>query len=303
MVLEKKNGSKIRSVMRDLETHLRLKYRSGKPYFISNKKYFFIGIVLSFFVFFIGSGIDAAETDSLLSLIFVCFWLTPWSFYTFGFLVPGTIKIWMNFRGSFVKRLLQIPSLLLMTLFTLAFLGAEGLVIYYFFFSMSIAVGLLIPFVLLVNVAFFFLLKNVTPETRKILDSIKGFKQFLVATEKDRLNMLNPPEKTPELFEKYLPYALALDVEQRWGEQFSDILANLSETGYSPTWYSGMGAGLASASTFSSSFGHSFTDALSSSSPGLSSGGGGFGGGGGGGGSGGGGSSGGGGGGGGGGGW
>ncbi|MBM4338866.1 MAG: DUF2207 domain-containing protein [Deltaproteobacteria bacterium] len=179
-----------------------------------------------------------------------------------------------------------------MTLFTLAFLGAEAFVIYYFFFSMSFAVGLLIPFVLLVNVVFFFLLKNITPETRKILDAIKGFKQFLVATEKDRLNMLNPPEKTPELFEKYLPYALALDVEQRWGEQFSDVLANLSATGYSPTWYSGMGTGLASASTFSSYFGDSFTNVLSSSSPGLSSGGGGFGGsGGGGGGSGGGGSS------------
>jgi len=303
MVLEKKNGSKIRSAMRDLENHLKLKFRMGK-YFISNKKYFLVGLVLSFIAFLIGGGIDATETYYLPAFIFICFWLTPWSFYTFGFLVPGMIKTWMSFRGPFLKRLLQIPSILFMTLFTLAFLGAEVFVIYYFFFSMSFAVGLLIPFVLMVNVAFFFLLKNITPETRKILDAIKGFKQFLVATEKDRLNMLNPPEKTPELFEKYLPYALALDVEQKWAEQFSDVLANLSATGYSPAWYSGMGTGLASASKFSSSFGDSFTNALSSSSPGLSSGGGGFGGGGGGGGgSGGGGSSGGGGGGGGGGGW
>lgn len=301
MVLERKNSSKIRSAMRDLESHLKLKYRLGKPYFISNKKYFLVGLVLSFIVFLIGGGVDATETYYLPAFIFICLWLTPWSFYTFGFLIPGTIKSWMNFRGPFLKRLLQIPSLLIMTLFTLAFLGAEVLVIYYFFFSMSFAVGLLIPFVLLVNVIFFFLLKNITPETRKILDAIKGFKQFLEATEKDRLNMLNPPEKNPELFEKYLPYALALDVEQRWGEQFSDVLANVSEAGYSPTWYSGMGTGLASASKFSSSFGHSFTNALSSSSTSLSSGGN-FGGGGGGG-SGGGGSSGGGGGGGGGGGW
>jgi uncharacterized membrane protein YgcG len=298
MVLEKKNGSKIRSAMRDLEDHLKVKYRMGK-YFISNKKYFLVGLVLSFIAFLIGGGIDATETYYLPAFIFICFWLTPWSFYTFGFLVPGTIKIWMNFKGSFLKRLLQIPSLLIMTLFTLAFLGAEVFVIYYFFFSMSFAVGLLIPFVLLVNVVFFFLLKNITPETRKILDAIKGFKQFLEATEKDRLNMLNPPERTPELFEKYLPYALALDVEQRWAEQFSDVLANLSatgEAGYSPTWYSGMGTGLTSASKFSSSLSDSFTDTLSSSSLSFSSGGGG-------GGSGGGGSSGGGGGGGGGGGW
>jgi uncharacterized membrane protein len=143
----------------------------------------------------------------------------------------------------------------------------------------------------LVNVIFFYLLKNISPQARKMFDAIEGFKQFLVATEKDRLNMLNPSERTPELFEKYLPYALALDVEQRWAEQFSDVLADFSATGgaggYSPSWYSGTGTGLASVSRFS----------LSSSAPGLDSGGGG------GGGSGGGGSSGGGGGGGGGGGW
>jgi len=272
IVLEKENGPKIRSATRQLENRLKLKYRLGKPYFISNKKYFLVGLLLSFIVFLIGGGIDAAETYYLPAFIFICFWLTPWSFYTFGFLVPGMIKSWMNFRGPFLKRLLQIPSILFITFFTLAFLGAEVLVIYYFFFSMSFAVGLLIPFVLLVNVVFFFLLKNITLETRKILDAIKGFKQFLEATEKDRLNMLNPPEKTPELFEKYLPYALALDVEQRWGEQFSDVLANVSATGYSPAWYSGMGTGITSVNKFSSSIGHSFTDALSSSSTSLSSG-------------------------------
>lgn len=305
IVLEKENGSKIRSATRQLENHLKLKYQLGKPYFISNKKYFLVGLLLSFIVFLISGGRDAVDTDSLPVFIFICFWLTPWSFYTFGILMPGTIKNWMNFRGPFLKRLLQLPSLLIMTFFTLAFLGAEIVVVSYFFFDTSFLVGLLIAFVVLVNVIFFFLLKNITPETRKMLDAIKGFKHFLVATEKDRLNMLNPPERTPELFEKYLPYALALDLEQRWAEQFSDVLASVSvmgEEGYSLSWYSGIGTGLASASDFSSSFGNSFTDALSSSAPGLSTGGGG-GGGDGGGGSGGGGSSGGGGGGGGGGGW
>jgi hypothetical protein len=41
----------------------------------------------------------------------------------------------------------------------------------------------------------------------------------------ERLNQLNPPEKTPELFEKFLPYALALNVEQEWCEKFADVLA------------------------------------------------------------------------------
>lgn len=38
--------------------------------------------------------------------------------------------------------------------------------------------------------------------------------------EKDWIERL---EKTPELFEKYLPYAMALRVEKRWVQAFSSI--------------------------------------------------------------------------------
>ena len=44
------------------------------------------------------------------------------------------------------------------------------------------------------------------------MDQIEGFKQYLSVAEEDRLEYLNPPKKTPELFEKFLPYAIALDV-------------------------------------------------------------------------------------------
>ena len=32
--------------------------------------------------------------------------------------------------------------------------------------------------------------------------------------------------KSPELFEKYLPYAFALDVEDQWAHQFEDLAAS-----------------------------------------------------------------------------
>jgi uncharacterized membrane protein YgcG len=270
MVLERKNGSRIRSAAKDLSTYLKSKYQASKLFFISNKKYFLVGLILSFIVFLFIGGKDAGETNSLPFFIFACFWLTPWSFYTFGILMPGAIKSWMSLGGSFLKILLQIPLALIFTLFTLAFLAAEFAALYFFSSATSFLVGLSIALVVLVNVVFFYLLKNISPQARKMLDGIEGFKRFLVATEQDRLNMLNPPERTPELFEKYLPYALALDVDQKWAEQFSDLLANVSATGeggYSPTWYSGTGTGLASASHFSSSFSDSFTEAISSSAP------------------------------------
>jgi len=57
------------------------------------------------------------------------------------------------------------------------------------------------------------------------------------------MNFHNPPERTPKLFETFLPYALALGVEQQWSEQFDNVLkAAAQETGgYHPAWYYGPG--------------------------------------------------------------
>ncbi len=44
---------------------------------------------------------------------------------------------------------------------------------------------------------------------------------FLRTIDGDCLNQIMPPEKTPELFDKYLPYAVALDCELAWAQQFS----------------------------------------------------------------------------------
>ena len=57
------------------------------------------------------------------------------------------------------------------------------------------------------------------------MDSIEGFREYLGVAEEDRLNALNPPEKTPELFEKFLPYAVALDCQNAWAAKFAGVLA------------------------------------------------------------------------------
>ncbi len=54
------------------------------------------------------------------------------------------------------------------------------------------------------------------------MDEMEGFREYLKVAEEERLNLENPPEKTPELFEKFLPYALALNVEQEWSEKFDE---------------------------------------------------------------------------------
>ena len=98
------------------------------------------------------------------------------------------------------------------------------------------------------------------------------------------LEYFTPPEKTPELFEKMLPFAIALGVENRWGKKFRKILDDAIEQGtYSPVWYSGNVHQMNSLhSNFQSSVSHAAPKSSSGSGGGGFSGGGGGGGGGGG---------------------
>ena len=124
-------------------------------------------------------------------------------------------------------------------------------------------------------VLFYHLLKAPTPEGRKLMDQIEGFKEYLQRAEKEELDAKNAPEKTPELFELFLPYAIALGVENRWGGKFASILQQASENNdYQPTWYVGHGFTALTIGSFGSSFSQSFSGAFSSASmaPGSASG-------------------------------
>ena len=133
---------------------------------------------------------------------------------------------------------------------------------------------------------------------RRVMDQIEGFKQYLSVAEEDRLEFLNPPEKTPELFEKFLPYAIALDVQNAWAQKFVSVLAAAGAAAAVGAWYSGsskitdnptafadrlsgnLSRTIASASTPPGSSGGSGSSSSGGSSGGGSSGGGGGGGGG-----------------------
>jgi uncharacterized membrane protein YgcG len=123
------------------------------------------------------------------------------------------------------------------------------------------------------------LMRRPTPRGRKLLDEMLGFKEFLEIAEKDELNLRNPPEKTPQLFEMMLPFALALGVDQQWSERFAAVLASIRGPDgkeYSPSWYNGFWNS-SNLSKTTNKLSSSLNSAISSSvsPPGSSSGGGG----------------------------
>jgi uncharacterized membrane protein len=80
-------------------------------------------------------------------------------------------------------------------------------------------------------VVFGWLMPAVTEKGAELKENILGFKDFLSVTETDRLKFHNAPEKNPEMFEKFLPYAMALGVESEWAKQFEGIYNQ------QPDWY------------------------------------------------------------------
>jgi uncharacterized membrane protein YgcG len=118
-------------------------------------------------------------------------------------------------------------------------------------------------FVILLLTGFFlymYLIKAPTQLGAQAQADLEGFRMYLKAAEEDRLNLLMPPELTPELFEAMLPYAVALDVENEWSEKFDEVLAKYN---YSPEWYSGNLNNFTYA-TFAGSLSSSFTSSFAS---------------------------------------
>jgi uncharacterized membrane protein YgcG len=116
-------------------------------------------------------------------------------------------------------------------------------------------------------------LKAPTLAGRRLLDKIEGFKHYLKVAEEDEIALTEAPKFTIGLYETYLPYAIALDLENEWTAKLNRAIElGLVERHYShPRWYHAHGH---RGDHFSSALSSSFDSAISSSSvaPGSSSG-------------------------------
>lgn len=265
VVLKQGNHAKIRGAITALQKSLQTDFE--KLHFKRNRKHMVPGVILTVVLIVL---MFLAYRNSEVAL-FMSVWLTGWTAGCYALLVKvfNAWKVAITKSSGFVEK----GGAAFLTLFSLPFVGGWITGFTILVVETSIVAVSALTVVLVVNFLFYHLLKAPTIKGRRVMDKLDGLKMFLTVAEKDRLNLLNPPEKTPELFEKMLPWALALDVEQQWSEQFSDILARAAVDGtYSPTWYTGHHS--FTPTTLASSLGTGFTTSISASStaPGSSSG-------------------------------
>jgi len=272
--MENENHSRISASMSALKNELKAQFK--KTYFNLNKQWLIPGIILSLLA--VATLLFSGPFNSgNLTMIFAALWGAG----MFGML-EGIIR---NVQAA-ARGIASWTSAMITALFAIPFVGV---LVYLIWLNSTIIPSvyfILIGIVVLMLLLFNYLIKAPTVIGRKVMDELEGFIMYLGAAEKDRLNILNPPEMTPEHFEECLPYAIALNIESNWGDYFNKtiIAAGENPRDYQPTWYGGHYSGY----HFGNIGTHMSSDmggAISSSAipPGSSSGSGGFSGGGGGG--------------------
>lgn len=282
--VDQENHKRFSAAEKAFEGTLRDEYTG--EYFRLNRQTVVIGAVGSIIFTFIG--LSGFQLSDFGTLFFFSFFLPAFGVPVFLHTKRG-LSLAQN-AASGVTRWVGIRALL-------ASGPTTGIFIWVLFVTGQIfveqvmlgGIALIVAFLAL-NAVFYKLMEAPTVGGRALLDKVEGFRMYLETAEQERLDLLHPPEKTPELFEKYLPYAVALGVETQWAEQFTGVFALAADAGtpYEPDWYDGNRLNRRRYSDFTSSLSSSMSSSISSASspPGSSSGsgGGGFSGGGGGGG-------------------
>jgi len=73
-----------------------------------------------------------------------------------------------------------------------------------------------------------------TKSGQKLIVAAEGLKLYMT-TERSRIEFLEPPEDTPQVYERLIPWALAFGITKIWENRFRDLIDN---DDYNPAWYS-----------------------------------------------------------------
>jgi len=226
----KANGKTVASTLSSFSSAIENAFGNGR-YFTRNLGWFILGAALSVATlvgFLAGGGLDDPTGGLIIPVtIFAVLgvYLLSAGLRRFRGSVPG---------GSYIVGGLAFIAGLIVTLGVVSTLLA---------FEDLSAIAPAAAFILaIVNVTFFHLLPAPTVAGRKLMDEVEGFRMYLETAEAERMNMVDAPEMSVELFERYLPYAVGLGVEEPWSRAYEAHVARAlpdQEAGYHPGWYYG----------------------------------------------------------------
>jgi uncharacterized membrane protein len=251
----------------------------GSMYVLHNTKYTGIGVVVSL----LGIGIVAlmalvtGSVDEATTIFGLVFWVFMASVMVWSIFISVKDKIstGINPGCAIVSGCGVVIGIAVGIVVMMGVLSESGAFI-------TIYQVIAILFLIAVHFLFYEAIKARTPAGRTLYEEVAGLEMFIKATEEEKLKIAGKEfPKTISTYEKYLPYAIAFDLEHEWSKQFAkEIEEALADPNYHHGWYIGPSF---AASGFTSGLSSSMSSSISAAAapPGSSGGGGGGGGGGG----------------------
>ena len=144
--------------------------------------------------------------------------LTSFTGLTVGMFIAASTYLWdrnlqavkLAFRGLYHRHVIPILFVLVFLFPALWYLLMRGAAPVF-----ANVTGLLI----LINMFAAPALRNYSPAGRQLLVEVLGFREFLQCAEQDRMQRLNQPGQSLQAEKDFLPYAIALDVREGWGDE------------------------------------------------------------------------------------
>jgi hypothetical protein len=206
------NASLIRSLIDATQGSFRQNLQG--IYFRENQKFAGIGTAITL-VWALFTALFLKDQSS----VFLTFWL--FMFTSIAGLVIGVFYSSKPMRPNLRQR---VSSAVLPLLF---FIG-PGAVIYFIALPGAHGFVLALLMAVLFNSIAFVIMRAPTVLGQSVITQLAGFREFLRRVEQDQLERLNTPEQKAELMNRFLPYAIALNVREGWGDQiaaaFSDAI-------------------------------------------------------------------------------
>jgi hypothetical protein len=181
-------------------------------YFRQNFRYAGMGMAATFvWALFTAATLDASSS------MFITFWLLLFTSLS-GLVIGG---VWTS-KPTHPSPRQRVTRIMLPVLFV----GLPGALIYIAALPQSHGFVLALLLSVLLNNVFFVIMRAPTPRGFVILQQLAGFREFLVRVEQDPLDRVNTPEQRTELMNRFLPYAIALNVREGWGDKLASAFSD-----------------------------------------------------------------------------
>lgn len=162
----------------------------------------------------------------------------------FGFVTPAffvVALIYIIYSAIRKKKPKKVISIALSIAVVVGVVGAFSYFPINRLSNTAIAFLIGLPIILIGHMVYSYLIVRPSEKKLQMQADIEGLKMYISFAEEKQMQFFNAPEVTPEVFEKLLPYAIALKVDKIWGEKFEKTLLKSMQTNeaYIPLWYAG----------------------------------------------------------------